>query len=114
MMGPEGAAIAPALQTLAGYYADKESGDTVNKLAGMARDEGLMTQDTLEKFINLPQKQRATAFDFWSKTMLPVQANRMKVQDQAQIWNDYRNDGSGAGPQSRNKYGYRYQGAQGP
>jgi hypothetical protein len=33
---------------------------------------------------------------------------------QAQAWDKYRQGAPNAGPQSRNKYGYRYQGPQGP
>ena len=118
--GPAGAAMASGmggggdgggglLSAFTQYFGAKQDSKTIDKMAGMARDEGLMTQDTLEKFVNLPWKEKAPVFDLWRQTMMPIQANRMKVQDQAQIWGDYRNDGGGM-PQSRNRYGYRYQG----
>jgi len=93
------------------YFGAKQDSKTIDKMAGMARDEGLMTQDTLEKFVNLPWKEKAPVFDLWRQTMMPIQANRMKVQDQAQIWSDYRGGDAGMPPSAAaNRYGYVYQG----
>jgi hypothetical protein len=111
MMGPMGQAIAPALGTFAQLYGQKESGKALDKAMGMAADEGLVTYDTLEKFTNLPWQQKAPVFDLWRSSMLPVQTNRMKVQDQARVWGEYRG-GGGADPMpsAANRYGYVYQG----
>jgi hypothetical protein len=112
MGGPAGAAMASGmgggggaggggggtgglLDTFVQLYGAKESGKALDKAMGMAADEGLVTYDTLEKFTNLPWQQKAPVFDLWRTSMLPVQTNRMKVQDQAQIWGDYRGAGGG-------------------
>jgi hypothetical protein len=122
--GPAGAAMASGmgggggegggglLSAFTQYFGAKQDSKTIDKMAGMARDEGLMTQDTLEKFVNLPWKEKAPVFDLWRQTMMPIQANRMKVQDQAQIWGQYRGAGGGADPMpsAANRYGYVYQG----
>jgi hypothetical protein len=122
--GPAGAAMASGmgggggegggglLSAFTQYFGAKQDSKTIDKMAGMARDEGLMTQDTLEKFVNLPWKEKAPVFDLWRQTMMPIQANRMKVQDQAQIWGQYRGSGGGADPMpsAANRYGYVYQG----
>ncbi len=100
------------LGQLAGAYKEKSNTSALDKAMGMAADEGLVTYDTLEKFVNLPWQQKAPVFDLWRTSMLPVQTNRMKVQDQAQIWGQYRGSGGGADPMpsAANRYGYVYQG----
>jgi hypothetical protein len=122
--GPAGAAMASGmggggggdgggglLSAFTQYFGAKQDSKTIDKMAGMARDEGLMTQDTLEKFVNLPWKEKAPVFDLWRQTMMPIQANRMKVQDQAQIWSDYRGGDAGMpASAAANRYGYVYQG----
>jgi hypothetical protein len=127
MGGPAGAAMAGGmgggggggggggtgglLDTFVQLYGAKESGKALDKAMGMAADEGLVTYDTLEKFTNLPWQQKAPVFDLWRTSMLPVQTNRMKVQDQARVWGEYRG-GGGADPMpsAANRYGYVYQG----
>ena len=99
------------LNAFSQYFGAKEDSKAIDKMAGMARDEGLMTQDTLEKFVNLPWKEKAPVFDLWRSSMMPIQANRMKVQDQAKIWSDYRGGDGGTPPSAAaNRYGYVYQG----
>lgn len=108
--GPAGAAMASGggggggtgglLDTFVQLYGAKESGKALDKAMGMAADEGLVTYDTLEKFVNLPWQQKAPVFDLWRTSMLPVQTNRMKVEDQARIWGDYRGGADPSAPMS--------------
>jgi hypothetical protein len=110
-MGGGGGGAGGLLDTFVQLYGAKESGKALDKAMGMAADEGMITYDTLEKFVNLPWQQKAPVFDLWRESMLPVQTNRMKVQDQARIWSEYRGAGGGMPPSSaNNQYGYVYQG----
>ena len=105
--------IMQGLGQLAGAYKEKSNTSALDKAMGMAADEGLVTYDTLEKFVNLPWQQKAPVFDLWRTSMLPVQTNRMKVQDQAQIWGEYRGN-EPTGPSAANRYGYVYRRPGGP
>jgi hypothetical protein len=105
--------IMQGLGQLAGAYKEKSNTSALDKAMGMAADEGLVTYDTLEKFTNLPWQQKAPVFDLWRTSMLPVQTNRMKVQDQAQIWGQYRGN-EPTGPSAANRYGYVYRRPGGP
>lgn len=87
--------IGNALAAIGGMYGefqDKKQGSlALDKAMGMAADEGLVTYDTLEKFQNLPWRQKKPVFDLVTATVVPIAANRMKTSDQARIWSQYRN-----------------------
>jgi hypothetical protein len=112
MLAQFGQDMGGVMTTFAEGYNKKKDAKALDKAMGMAADEGLITYDTLEKFTNLPWQEKAPVFSLWRESMLPVQTNRMKVQDQARIWGEYRGAGGGSGPASsaNNKYGYVYQG----
>jgi gas vesicle protein len=115
--GPAGLMAASSggglLNSIAQVYGAKETSKALDKSMGMAADEGLITYDMLEKFTNLPWQQKAPVFDLWRTSMLPVQTNRMKVEDQARIWGEYRGN-EPTGPSAANRYGYVYRRPGGP
>lgn len=91
--------IGNALAAIGGMYGefqDKKQGSlALDKAMGMAADEGLVTYDTLEKFQNLPWRQKKPVFDLVTATVVPIAANRQKVEDQARVWSEYRGSGGG-------------------
>ena len=91
--------IGNALAAVGGMYGefqDKKQGSlALDKAMGMAADEGLVTYDTLEKFQNLPWRQKKPVFDLVTATVVPIAANRKKVEDQARVWSEYRGSGGG-------------------
>lgn len=97
-----GSNIGDALAAIGGMYGqfqDKKQGAmALDQAMGMAADEKLISYDSLEKFRNLPWRQKKPVFDLMTATIVPIAANRMKVNDQASIWSKYRNmtpDGDG-------------------
>lgn len=107
--------IGNALAAIGGMYGefqDKKQGSlALDKAMGMAADEGLVTYDTLEKFQNLPWRQKKPVFDLVTATVVPIAANRQKVEDQARVWSEYRGSGGGMpASAAANRYGYVYQG----
>lgn len=94
-----GSNIGNALAAIGGMYGefqDKKQGSlALDKAMGMAADEGLVTYDTLEKFQNLPWRQKKPVFDLVTATVVPIAANRKKVEDQARVWSEYRGSGGG-------------------
>lgn len=92
--------IGNALAAIGGMYGefqDKKQGSlALDKAMGMAADEGLVTYDTLEKFQNLPWRQKKPVFDLVTATVVPIAANRQKVEDQARVWSEYRGSGGGS------------------
>lgn len=97
-----GSNIGDALAAIGGMYGqfqDKKQGAmALDQAVGMAHDADLITRDALDSFRNLPWKQKKPVFDLMTATIVPIAANRMKVNDQASIWSKYRNmtpDGDG-------------------
>lgn len=77
-----------------GEFQDKKQGAmALDQAVGMAHDADLITRDALDSFRNLPWKQKKPVFDLMTATIVPIAANRMKVNDQASIWSKYRNSG---------------------
>ena len=87
--------IGNALAAIGGMYGefqDKKRGAmALDQAMGMAADEKLISYDSLEKFRNLPWRQKKPVFDLMASTIVPIAANRMKTSDQARIWSQYRN-----------------------
>lgn len=74
-----------------GEFQDKKQGAmALDQAMGMAADEKLISYDSLEKFRNLPWRQKKPVFDLMTATIVPIAANRMKTSDQARIWSQYR------------------------
>lgn len=100
-----GSNIGNALAAIGGMYGEfqdkKQGAMALDQAMGMAADEKLISYDSLEKFRNLPWRQKKPVFDLMASTIVPIAANRMKTSDQARIWSQYRNSGdsmpSGAG-----------------
>lgn len=97
-----GSNIGDALAAIGGMYGqfqDKKQGAmALDQAMGMAADEKLISYDSLEKFRNLPWRQKKPVFDLMSETIIPIASNRIKTNDQASIWSKYRNmtpDGDG-------------------
>jgi hypothetical protein len=111
-------AISSALSNLAGMYGqykdDKNQREAMNTTVMAMKDEKIISQDTLDKFLNTPQEQRPFVFDNFFRPQLASWNAGRSAGFQAQAWDKYRQGAPNAGPQSRNKYGYRYQGPQGP
>lgn len=89
-----GSNIGDALASIGGMYGqfqDKKQGAmALDQAMGMAADEKLISYDSLEKFRNLPWRQKKPVFDLMTATIVPIAANRMKTSDQARIWSQYR------------------------
>ena len=89
-----GSNIGNALAAIGGMYGqfqDKKQGAmALDQAVGMASDEGLISRESLDAFLNLPWKQKKPVFDLMTATIVPIAANRMKVTDQARIWSQYR------------------------
>jgi len=80
-----------SIGSMYGEFQDKKQGAmALDQAMGMAADEKLITYDSLEKFRNLPWRQKKPVFDLVTATVIPIAANRMKVNDQARIWSQYR------------------------
>lgn len=90
-----GSDIGNALTAIGGMYSqfqDKKQGAmALDQAMGMAADEKLISYDTLEKFTQLPWRQKKPVFDLVTATVIPIAANRMKTSDQARIWSQYLN-----------------------
>jgi len=88
-----------SIGSMYGEFRDKKQGAmALDQAMGMAADEKLISYDSLEKFRNLPWRQKKPVFDLMASTIVPIAANRMKTTDQARIWSQYRNtspDGDG-------------------
>lgn len=89
-----GSNIGNALAAIGGMYGEfqdkKQGAMALDQAMGMAADEKLISYDSLEKFRNLPWRQKKPVFDLMASTIVPIAANRMKVNDQARIWSQYR------------------------
>jgi hypothetical protein len=96
------------------YKDDKNQREAMNTTVMAMKDEKIISQDTLDKFLNTPQEQRPFVFDNFFRPQLASWNAGRSAGFQAQAWDKYRQGAPNAGPQSRNKYGYRYQGPQGP
>lgn len=78
-----------------GEFQDKKQGAmALDQAMGMAADENLISYDSLEKFRNLPWRQKKPVFDLMASTIVPIAANRMKTSDRARIWSQYRGTGA--------------------
>lgn len=90
-----GSNIGNALAAIGGMYGEfqdkKQGAMALDQAMGMAADEKLISYDSLEKFRNLPWRQKKPVFDLFAATAIPIAANRMKTKDQAEIWSKYRN-----------------------
>ena len=91
--------IGNALAAIGGMYGEfqdkKQGAMALDQAMGMAADQKLISYDTLEKFTQLPWRQKKPVFDLVTATVIPIAANKMKVNDQASIWSQYRNTGGG-------------------
>lgn len=92
-----GSNIGNALAAIGGMYGEfqdkKQGAMALDQAMGMAADEKLISYDSLEKFRNLPWRQKKPVFDLVTATVIPIAANRIKTNDQASIWSQYRNSG---------------------
>lgn len=89
-----GSNIGNALAAIGGMYGEfqdkKQGAMALDQAMGMAADEKLISYDTLEKFTQLPWRQKKPVFDLVAATVIPIAANRIKTNDQASIWSKYR------------------------
>jgi hypothetical protein len=110
--------IGSSLVTLASAYGKKR--DKKELLAGMDKsvdamsDIGAVTSDFRERYMNAPDNVRPFLFEAVASPMFKSYSAGKSAAAQAEAWDKYRQGGANTDPQSRNKYGYRYQGAQGP
>jgi hypothetical protein len=94
-----------------GEYRDKKNTRAgMDKTAMAMKDEGIIDQETLTRYLNIDDNERSVVFDNFLRPRLGAYNAGQTAGFQAQAWDEYRQGAPNAGPQSRNKYGYRYQG----
>ena len=102
------------LMQLGGAYSDwsdkKAAAGAMDKGVGLMSDIGAIQPDIRDKFMNLNEREKPFVFDLLRQGMFAPYAAGQSAGFQAQAWDKYRQDDPNAGPQSRNRYGYRYQG----
>jgi hypothetical protein len=110
--------IMDGLAQLGGAFGDiadeKAMVGAMDKGVGFMSDIGAMQPEIRDKFMNLADKEKPFVFDLLRQGMFAPYAAGQSAGFQAAAWDKYRQGDPNAGPQSRNKYGYRYQGPQGP
>ena len=106
--------IVDGLAQLGGAFSDaadeKAMIGAMDKGVGLMADVGAIKPDIRDKFLNLDDKEKAPVFDLLRQGMFAPFSAGQSAGFQAQAWDQYRQGAPNAGPQSRNKYGYRYQG----
>ena len=111
--------IGNSLVGLANAYAGakdkKKLLDGMDKSVSAMSDMGAITTDFRDKYMAVDQDVRPFLFEAIASPMFKSYTAGQSAAAQAQAWDKYRQSGGGGGgqdqgPQSRNKYGYRYQG----
>ena len=110
--------IMDGLAQLGGAFGDiadeKAMVGAMDKAVGFMSDIEVIKPEIRDSFMNLDRREKPLVFDHLRQGMFAPYAAGQSAGFQAQAWDKYRQSDPNAGPQSRNKYGYRYQGPQGP
>ena len=106
--------IGNSLVGLANAYAGakdkKKLLDGMDKSVSAMSDMGAITTDFRDKYMAVDQDVRPFRFEAIASPMFKSYTAGQSAAAQAQAWDKYRDQTPGGAPQSRNKYGYRYQG----
>ena len=99
---------------VAGMADEKAMSGAMDKAVGFMSDIEVIKPEIRDSFMNLDRREKPMVFDLLRQGMFAPYAAGQSAGFQAAAWDKYRQGDPNAGPQSRNKYGYRYQGPQGP
>jgi len=92
--------IGKALDMVGRYFGAKKQASAFDTAMGAAKESGLINQDTLDMFMNVPWQEKAQVFSLFQGTVFPIQAQQQKVAAQADAWAQYRGrigNGGGSG-----------------
>jgi hypothetical protein len=95
---------------VAGMVDEKAMSGAMDKAVGLMSDIEVIKPEIRDSFMNLERREKPLVFDLLRQGMFAPYAAGQSAGFQAQAWDKYRQGGANTDPQSRNKYGYRYQG----
>ena len=88
------------------YKDDKNQREAMNTTVMAMKDEKIISQDTLDKFLNTPQEQRPFVLDNFFRPQLASWNAGRSAGFTAQAWDKYRQSGGGGGGGQPNPFTY--------
>jgi hypothetical protein len=96
-----------------GQYRDKKNTRAgMDKTAMAMKDEGIIDQETLTKYLNVPDNERPIVFDNFLRPRLGAYNAGQTAGFQAQAWDEYKSKWGANGGRQSATYGSAYQGTK--